>query len=128
MPVPAQVVQNVIPVTPIPARSRPLPTPTPTPTPFIYVVDESASTPQAVLAAAEGTTCDGTVTNNLNLRSGAGTGYPILVTIPFSTRVEIAGQDASGVWLSVTYAGETGWVSADYVTLDGCGTLPTLDA
>ena len=53
-------------------------------------------------------------TVNLNLRSGAGTGYGILLTIPKGSTVNLV--STSGGWSKVTYAGKTGWVSSTYLT------------
>lgn len=52
-------------------------------------------------------------TVNLNMRSGAGTGYSILLTIPKGTAVTLI--STSGTWSKVTYSGKTGWVSSTYL-------------
>lgn len=53
-------------------------------------------------------------TANLNMRSGAGTGYGIIKVIPRGTTVEVIGS--SSYWKNVTYAGLTGWCSGNYLT------------
>jgi uncharacterized protein YraI len=53
-------------------------------------------------------------TANLNMRSGAGTGYGIIKVIPKGTTVEVTGS--SSYWKNVTYAGITGWCSGNYLT------------
>ena len=54
-----------------------------------------------------------TTTANLNMRSGAGTGYKILKTIPKNTAITIA--SASGSWLKTSFEGRVGYVHGDYV-------------
>jgi uncharacterized protein YraI len=53
-------------------------------------------------------------TANLNMRSGAGTGYGIIKVIPKGTTVEVIGS--SSYWKKVAYAGITGWCSGNYLT------------
>ena len=52
-------------------------------------------------------------TGNLNMRSGAGTTYGILLTIPKGTTLTI--QSVAGTWAKVSYGGKTGYVSTDYL-------------
>jgi hypothetical protein len=90
------------------------------------------ATAEADSADAEAVTtdvaCQGVVTNNLNLRGGASMNSDIIVTIPYNSGVTVEGADASGAWLRVTYRAESGWVSAQYVTLGAaCGDLPEVD-
>lgn len=54
-------------------------------------------------------------TANLNMRTGAGTGYSIITTIPAGTKLESLGT--SGGWHKVSYSGRTGWVSGSYVAV-----------
>ncbi|HSP48211.1 MAG TPA: SH3 domain-containing protein, partial [Clostridiaceae bacterium] len=53
-------------------------------------------------------------TENLNLRSGAGSNYGILKTMPKGTVVEVIGT--SSYWKKVVYAGITGWCSGNFLT------------
>lgn len=50
----------------------------------------------------------------LNIRSGRGTGYKVIGSIPKSTTVNIT--DISKGWGKVTYKGKTGYVSMSYLT------------
>ncbi len=52
-------------------------------------------------------------TANLNMRSGVGTSYGILATIPSGTTVPVSGT--SGGWYQVSYNGKTGWASGSYL-------------
>ena len=53
-------------------------------------------------------------TANVNMRSGAGTGYGIILTIPKSAQVSVLSN--AGGWSKVTYNGKTGYVSSVYLT------------
>jgi hypothetical protein len=54
-------------------------------------------------------------TVDLNLRSGPGTQYRVLIRIPRGVRVQILGCVPSFVWCRTSYAGRVGWVSAAYL-------------
>ncbi len=59
--------------------------------------------------------CAGTVTGSgVNMRSGPGTSYSVLATLPKNTSVTLAGR--SGGWYKVRYGSLTGYVSGDYIT------------
>ena len=53
--------------------------------------------------------------SSLNLRSGPGTGYEKLASIPASAVLTITGSENG--WYKTTYNGVTGYVSSDYVVL-----------
>ncbi len=108
----------------------PGPTPTPTNTPFIIatstsgsVMDTNQSAGQA--AAAQITGCMAVVRQNVNLRSGPGTSFQLLTTIPFSTTLNVSAKNKTADWWHVSYENQSGWVSGDYVNVDAdCATLP----
>ncbi|MCJ8008366.1 SH3 domain-containing protein [Lederbergia wuyishanensis] len=54
-------------------------------------------------------------TDNLNLRSGAGTKYKVLMVIPKGKVVTLITKQ--GTWYKVNYAGKTGYVSSQYLKL-----------
>lgn len=56
-----------------------------------------------------------TTTENLNLRSGAGTETKILLMVPKGTSVKLTGSKKSS-WYQVTYKSQTGWVSGTYLS------------
>ncbi|MDZ5711299.1 SH3 domain-containing protein [Jeotgalibacillus haloalkalitolerans] len=59
----------------------------------------------------------GTVTDNLNFRDKPSTtNSKILANIPRDTVIDIVGENGLG-WYQVKYNGQTGWVSAGYVTV-----------
>lgn len=107
----------------------PSPTPTPTNTPFIIATttadtaDAAASADQA--SASASTDCLGVVRQNVNLRDGAGTDFKLLLTIPFSTTLNIRARNKASTWWYVRYANQFGWVSGDYVNADAsCADVP----
>ena len=61
------------------------------------------------------------VNSVLNIRSGAGMGYPVVGKIPPSGKPQILGEN--GNWAQVNYNGITGWSSKDYLTYDKGGLL-----
>ena len=61
----------------------------------------SASCAQAAPALA---------TNNVNMRQGPGTNYPVITTIPGGSTVEVSG--CQGEWCSVSWHGQSGYAIA----------------
>ena len=55
------------------------------------------------------------VTGNVNIRSGPGTQYGRLATIPAGAAVTIRGCLSGYSWCDVRYAGRNGWVSSNYL-------------
>lgn len=53
------------------------------------------------------------VTGSVNLRTGPGTNYPRIVTIPAGARIQVNNCSS---WCSVRYGGMRGFVSASYVS------------
>lgn len=64
-----------------------------------------------------------TVKQNLNLRTGPGTGYSVLLVMPTAATVAIVSNPGTG-WVQVTYQGATGWASAQYLSI-GAGASRT---
>jgi len=74
-----------------------------------------------------GSTATGVVTRLMNLRSGAGTSFGIVVKLPRGTTFAADGRDASGQWLHGSANSATGWAFAQYISnLDASG-LAVLD-
>ena len=74
-----------------------------------------------------------TTTDYVNVRSGPGTNYPVLVVAPPNTTGEVTGKDASGAWYQVkvpTAYSDTGlgWVSASYVVPQNTSSVPVVAA
>ena len=63
----------------------------------------------------------GTTTGNLNLRSGAGTGNSLILTMPKGAALQVEGMTAvNGTpWFKVIYQGVSGWCSGKNLVLQG---------
>jgi len=59
----------------------------------------------------------GTVTSNVNVRSGPGTNYAVVDTVRRGTQVDV--QQCQGSWCYIAKSGPDGWVSASYLTAAG---------
>ena len=75
----------------------------------------------------------GTATEYLNVRSGPGTNYPVLVVAPPGSTGEITGKSSDGAWWQVKVATQYsstgfGWVSASYVIAQNTGSVPVVAA
>ena len=79
-----------------------------------YVVLSDAQSPSAA-APSTSTGILNTGGSSLNLRSGPGTGYSKVASIPCSAVLTITGSENG--WYKTSYNGVTGYVSSDYVTL-----------
>ena len=66
-----------------------------------------------VVVASAGMAAAATVSNDLNLRSGPGTGYRVVDTMPAGAYVNVLG--CSGSWCRVSWQGRTGYASASYL-------------
>ncbi|NEI96435.1 SH3 domain-containing protein [Rhizobium ruizarguesonis] len=56
------------------------------------------------------------VTTNVNLRSGPGTGFSAIGKIPEGSQVDLKECDASGAWCATTFGKENGFVSGQYLS------------
>jgi uncharacterized protein YraI len=95
------------------------------PAPATQPTVTSDATPPAATASMQATVASGTT--RLNVRSGPGTGYPVISTVEPGAALTVSARNAAGDWLQVQESalpGGTGWVSAGYLTLQGdVGTL-----
>lgn len=62
-------------------------------------------------------------TANLNLRSGAGTSFAAILVMPMGSRVVLTGQESNG-FLSLSFNGQNGWASDDFLVIDGAAPAP----
>jgi Bacterial SH3 domain len=113
------------PPTPTETAARPtlIAFPTPTPTP------DAAQQPSAEATQEPAATCTVTPFYNLNLRDKPNTNNSkIYLSIPYGTPVSAAGRTKDD-WYSVTYNGQAGWISGEYVSTDGtCDSIPVVSA
>lgn len=107
--------------TALPASDTPttIPTFTPTPTRRPYRTPTSTPTPTAF------TVCSAVVNYNLNLRAVPSGDASILLVIPYTARIQVAGQNEDGSWWFVGYNEVWGWVDTRYIALDpACASAP----
>lgn len=65
----------------------------------------------------------GTITTNVNVRSGPGTNYGVVDVVRAGTQVDV--QQCQGSWCYIVKSGPDGWVSANYVSRgSGGGATP----
>jgi hypothetical protein len=94
-----------------------LPSLTFTPTPVPLVVSPTRGIPTASVTPTA-SPCTVTVRQNVNLRAEPSLSASRLATIPFNTELSVSAKSADGNWWRVTYEGQTGWVSAEFVNAD----------
>jgi uncharacterized protein YraI len=75
----------------------------------------------------------GTATEYVNVRSGPGTNYPVLVVAPPGSTGEIIGKSSDGQWwqfkIATTYSSTgSGWASAQYVIPQNADSVPVVAA
>ncbi len=61
----------------------------------------------------------GSTVDTVNLRSGPGTTYSILQTLPAATPLVLAERNADATWLKVQAGNQTGWLFAQFVSTSG---------
>lgn len=74
---------------------------------------KSLSLAAGVLLASAGIASAATVTNDLNLRSGPGTRYGVIDTMPAGAYVRVI--NCGGSWCRVNWHGRVGYASASYL-------------
>ena len=96
-----------------PAAPAPVPVPVPEPAPVPVPVPEPTPVPEPAPEPAPVAEDWRATTANLNMRSGAGTSFAIILTIPSGTKLRV--EAISGTWAKVSYSGKTGYVSTAYL-------------
>lgn len=76
-----------------------------------YLTGTNASTPESTTPEVGINTA--LTTDNLNMRGGAGTTYPRILTIPKGTEVTVLSQ--SGGWANIKYNNQEGYVSSNFI-------------
>lgn len=65
--------------------------------------------------ASSGVAAPGYATGNVNLRAGPGTDYPVVTTLAAGTGLTIHGCLSGYSWCDVTWRGNRGWASSNYL-------------
>ena len=95
--------------TPIPPEPTPFPTPIP---PTATLVQPTPIPPTATLTPKPMVT----INNEMNVRQGPGTDYPILGVASPGQQYPITGKNRAGDWWEIDYNGKAGWVYGPLVT------------
>ncbi len=61
----------------------------------------------------------GTSTGGINVRSGAGTNFDIAGTLALNEEVTLIGRNAASDWVQIEFEGDSAWVFADLLSIDG---------
>jgi len=74
-----------------------------------------------------------TAVEPVNVRSGPGTNFPVLVVAPAGTSGEVSGRSADGGWWQVVISTQYspsgfGWVSASWVTTQNTANVPVVES
>lgn len=80
-------------------------------------VMKSAILAIALLSATAAQAANAIVTTTLNLRTGPGTNYGTITSIPNGARVDVRGCTNGYGWCQVNYAGRSGWASSRYLAI-----------
>ncbi len=75
--------------------------------------------PSAPLGPPGGGAVTAIPTVALRMRSGPGTDYPLVTTIPAGVSVPVLDYDAAADWIKVDYNGQQGWSAAWLATING---------
>lgn len=122
----------------LPPTNTPLPpSPTPTDTPTLLLATDTPTlepatpteAPPADTPVPSGPSV--TVEVNLNVRTGPGTNYDRIGSLPAGTTVEILGRTSNSAWWQIPYADAPdgkAWISAGYGTAIGTEGVPVAEA
>jgi uncharacterized protein YraI len=83
----------------------------------VPVVDGNAPAPQPTAPPATGEFIATATPFAVNVRSGPGTEFRRLATMPSGATATIIGRNANNTWWQVDYAGIVGWASAQYAVI-----------
>lgn len=97
------------------------PTPTGVPVATVILPTPEPVAPQGIVIAPSG----------VNVRTGPGTVYPIILVAPFGSEGLITGRSADGEWWVMFVPGapdNNGWVAADFVSAENAQDVPVVPA
>ncbi|KZL17312.1 Bacterial SH3 domain protein [Pseudovibrio axinellae] len=63
----------------------------------------------------------GYTTTAVNMRTGPGTKYPVMTTIPAGAVVSISSCTQNGSWCDIRFRGASGWMSSKFLRYGGSG-------
>jgi uncharacterized protein YraI len=83
----------------------------------VPVVNPGSPLPQPTAPPADGTFIVTATPFAVNLRSGPGTAFNRLATMPSGATATIVGRTADNTWWQVNFSGIVGWASAQYAVI-----------
>ena len=115
----------VIAATPIPVDPTFTPTATIPATQTMEPTVPATEAPVTATAPALGPQPQVVAVTTVNIRSGPGTNYPVIATLPPNVTLPIIGQNQAGTWWQIEGpAGEQGWVAASVVVASEVAGVP----
>src|SRR5688572_5596798 len=70
-------------------------------------------------APASQVTLNAVTTNIANLRTGPGTGYGVILAVPYNNTVSATGRNADSSWTFVNHNGTPGWIYSTLLIFQG---------
>jgi len=110
------------------ASTLPAPTETPLPSPAPAQADRPTSPPPTLVPALPSDGPQVLIANAVNIRSGPGTGYPVVGSAASGERFPVTGVNAQGDWWQIAFGDGVAWVFAPLVTASGADSVPVVDA
>jgi uncharacterized protein YraI len=101
----------------LPVRAAPGDTGTPMQETTEPAAPAEPETTTAQTTFPEGTGIPGLVTNNVNMRTGPGTSYQVIMTVATNSTLLAKGRDAAIDWVFVSVGGQDGWIYYSYIQL-----------
>lgn len=92
----------------------------------VPVVDASAPAPQPPAPPADGSLIVTATPYTVNVRSGPGTSFDRMATMPPGATAIIVGRNGDSTWWQVNYVGIVGWVSAQYAVIQQNANISTI--
>ncbi len=105
----------------------PVPTPAATPIAAAPTVAAPPPPPQPPLPSTGACVVASLTGGRVNVRSGPGTGYPVLYQLSGDALAAVIGRLLDSSWYQVTANGVTGWISTTVIRIGGeCGSVPVV--
>lgn len=64
--------------------------------------------------------------DRVNMRSGPGSNFNVIASIPNGTSLEVDGRDETGDWARVTFDDQLGWISVTLIAVSGSTSIDSL--
>jgi len=91
----------------------------------VTVTPEGGNEPEANTSLSGATAI---IKQDLNVRGGPGTAYPVIGQVAGGTQVQIIGKNDAGTWWLIPYGDGSGWISEPYTTSNDTENVPVVAA